>query len=137
MLPMGDIALFSLKTVANVLLQFSLAIVLAYTGYITDSDVEGLSRVMNYILVPLVAFASIGSRLSQEIFMQEGWILAVIGLLACFEFFALGWMLRPIAKPSDRFKRLFCVMMALPNLIALPVEITQVGTIFEVYSVKE
>lgn len=122
---MGDIALFSVKAVANILLQFSLAIVLAYMGYITDKDVEGLSRVMNYILVPLVAFSSIGSRLSQEIFMQEGWILAVIGLFACFEFFALGWLMRPLAKPTNRFKRLFCVMMALPNLIALPVEITQ------------
>ena len=121
---LGALAVLSVKAVANVLLQFSIGIVLAYKGIITNNDVGGFSKAMNYVLVPCLSFSAIGANLSQELFLREGWILAVTGLLACYEFFFLAILVRPLVKPNARFGRLFAVMMALPNAVALPVEIT-------------
>ena len=121
---LGTLAVLSVKVVCSVLLQFSIGIFLAYKGFITNKDVSGFSKAMNYVLVPCLSFSAIGANLSQELFVREGWILAVAGVIVCYEFFFLALLIRPLVKPGEQFGRLFAVMMALPNVVALPVEIT-------------
>lgn len=86
---------------------------------------RSLSTVMNFILIPALTISALGGGLSVELLTDGGWILAVIGCLSSWAFACVGFALRPLARPDPAFARLFVVMSAIPNIVAIPLTIME------------
>lgn len=121
----SSLFLTSLEAISTLLVQYLIGALIAWKGLVTPTDIKGLNSVLHLILIPSLSIASLGEGLSVELLGSEGWILAVIGFLAMVEFALFGLALRTIAKPSAAFHRLFVICCALPNVVAVPLSITQ------------
>ena len=77
------------------------------------------------IALDRATYIALGRGLSVELFVSDGWVLALIGLVSMFEFAAIGLLLRLVALPSPAFRRPFVVAMALPNVVAIPLSVTR------------
>ena len=68
---------------------------------------------------------SLGRGLSPAVFASDGWILALLGSLSMLAYAALAFALRPLAKPEPQFRRVYVLMMAIGNVVAIPLSVTQ------------
>ena len=99
---------------------------MAYKGLVSEANVRSLSPMMNLLLMPSVMIASLGRGLSLEVFLDErSWMLPVIGVCTGWFFGILGIGLRYIARPQPAAARLFVVMQANPNLVAVPITLME------------
>ena len=60
-----------------------------------------------------------------DLFVRDGWVLALIGFVDVRVLAAIGLLHCFVAKPSPSFRRPFVVAMALPNVVAIPLSVTQ------------
>lgn len=121
----GDLFLISLKAIVVLVLQYTVGVIAGYKGIIKESDLRGFSSMMSFILVPVLSLVSLGRGLSVERFRTDGWVLAIIGVTSIWEFALIGYLLRKVARPPPQFHRLFLCMVALPNVVAIPLSISQ------------
>ena len=121
----GALLLTSFKAIASLFLQYLIGATVAWFGIVKESDLRGFGAAMNYVFVPLLSIVALGRGMTVDLFVRDGWVLALIGFLSMFEFAAIGLLLRFVAKPSPSFRRPFVVAMALPNVVAIPLSVTQ------------
>ena len=121
----GALLLTSFKAIASLFLQYLIGATVAWFGIVKESDLRGFGAAMNYVFVPLLSIVALGRGMTADLFVRDGWVLALIGFLSMFEFAAIGLLLRFVAKPSPSFRRPFVVAMALPNVVAIPLSVTQ------------
>ena len=121
----GALLLTSFKAIASLFLQYLIGATVAWFGIVKESDLRGFGAAMNYVFVPLLSIVALGRGMTADLFVRDGWVLALIGFLSMFEFATIGLLLRFVAKPSPSFRRPFVVAMALPNVVAIPLSVTQ------------
>eukprot|EP00908_Phaeocystis_cordata_P000606 Transcript_10670.p2 GENE.Transcript_10670~~Transcript_10670.p2 ORF type:complete len:550 (-),score=217.43 Transcript_10670:89-1738(-) len=121
----SSLLLTSFKVIASLFLQYGIGASVAWVGVIKEQDMQALSALMNVILIPLMSCVSVGRGLSPAIFASDGWILSVLGFITLVEYASFAFLLRPMASPEPQFRRLFVLMMALGNVVAIPLSITQ------------
>mgnify|MGYP007078185642 CR=1 FL=1 len=121
----GALFLTSVQAIANTLIQYVIGVVAAYTNVVREEDLPGFSQMMNFMLVPILTVVSLGSGMSMTLFLSDGWKLALIGLVAEWEFTALALVLRRFVQPSQQFRRLFVLVVCFPNVVAIPLAVTQ------------
>ena len=121
----GALLLTSFKAIASLFLQYLIGATVAWFGIVKESDLRGFGAAMNYVFVPLLSIVALGRGMTVDLFVRDGWVLALIGFLSMFEFAAIGLLLRFVAKPSPSFRRPFVVATALPNVVAIPLSVTQ------------
>lgn len=86
------------------------------------------------ILIPCLIVTSLGKGLRYEVFVTEGWVLAVAGFASSWESALLGLGLRRLARPHPEFSRLFLVMMMVPNVVAIPMSLSETLCIVGAYA---
>jgi predicted permease len=121
------VALFrmSIESVATLLLQYLAGGVAGYFHVVAEADVRTLSNIMNIFLVPCLSIASLGRGLNVDVFTQGGWVLVAIGFVSSIAYAFIGLGIRFIARPQPEFSRLFIVMLAIPNVVAIPIALSQ------------
>lgn len=136
-LPVGALFRMSIESVATLLLQYIAGGAAGYTGLVSEADVRPLGTITNLLLVPCLSISSLGRGLSVEVFVtQNGWVLVVIGFVSSLCYAAIGFALRLIAKPEPAFARLFVIMLAIPNIVAIPIALTQSLCLFGAFDVE-
>ena len=123
--PLGTVFRISIESVVQLLMQYLAGGLAAYFGLISPSDVRSLGSVTNLLLIPCLFIASLGRGLSADVFFDGGWVLVVIGWASGLIYAAIGWVLRFAAKPDPEFERLFVVMLAIPNIVAIPMSLSE------------
>ena len=121
----APILLNSFKVIASLFLQYVVGALVAWAGVIKEADMRAFSAVMNAVLIPVLSVVSLGRGLSPAVFASDGWILALLGSLSMIAYAALAFALRPIAKPEPQFRRVYVLMMAIGNVVAIPLSVTQ------------
>ena len=137
----GVLFLTSFKAIVTLLIQYALGVLLGYRHIIRPSDMRAFSTAMNMLLIPLLSFTSLGRGLTLERFVADGWVLALFGFISLYEFAIIGLALRWVAAPPPVFRRLFVMLVAFPNVVAIPLSITQtlceLGTFDDEYASRE
>ena len=95
----GALLLTSFKAIASLFLQYLIGATVAWFGIVKESDLRGFGAAMNYVFVPLLSIVALGRGMTVDLFVRDGWVLALIGFLSMFEFAAIGLLLRFVAKP--------------------------------------
>ena len=121
----APILLNSFKVIASLFLQYVVGALVAWAGVIKEADMRAFSAVMNAVLIPVLSVVSLGRGLSPAVFASDGWILALLGSLSMIAYAALAFALRPLAKPEPQFRRVYVLMMAIGNVVAIPLSVTQ------------
>ncbi|EOD30775.1 hypothetical protein EMIHUDRAFT_232366 [Emiliania huxleyi CCMP1516] len=121
----SGLLLTSFRVIVSLFIQYAIGAAVAWFGIVREADLRGFGAAMNTIFVPLLSIVALGRGLSVELFVSDGWVLALIGLVSMCEFAAIGLLLRLVALPSPAFRRPFVVAMALPNVVAIPLSVTQ------------
>ena len=116
----------SLESVVTLLLQYIVGALAAYLGFVSQADVPPLGTMTNLLLIPCLSMASLGRGLSVDVFAsQGGWVLVIIGFASSLCYAAFGLVLRRLGKPDPEFRNLFVVMLAIPNVVAIPITLAQ------------
>jgi len=123
---LGSLVVMSIESVATLLLQYLVGALVAYNGLVAEADVRAFGNTMNLILIPCITVVSLGRGITYDLFFSDGgWVLAVIGFTSSLAYAAIGFGLRLIAKPDPAFARLFVVMLAIPNIVAIPISLSE------------
>ena len=89
----GALLLTSFKAIASLFLQYLIGATVAWFGIVKESDLRCSGAAMNYVFVPLLSIVALGRGMTVDLFVRDGWVLALIGFLSMFEFAAIGLLL--------------------------------------------
>ena len=116
----------SIESVATLIVQYLAGAVAAYLNLISEEQVQAIGGPMNLLLIPCLIISSLGKGISYDLLVRQGgWILAAIGFISSLAYAAIGFGLRILAKPEPAFARLFIVMLAVPNVVAIPISLSE------------
>lgn len=123
----GDFVSISIESIASLVLQYLIGSVAGYYHLVTEADVRSISPMLSKIILPCLAIAALGAGLSFNLcFRQGGWILFIIGGLSPYALYLpVGCLMRRIAQPEPEFSRLFLVMLCIPNIVAIPISLSE------------
>lgn len=123
--PLGELLLISIESVSSLIVQYIIGGLAGYLRLVPE-QMGSFSMTMNLILIPCLTITSLGRGISFELFfIGGGWVLAVIAFVSSLAYALIALGLRTLAKPDRAFSRLFVVMVAIPNVVAIPIAISE------------
>lgn len=118
------IILASMKSVAAFALLFAWAAGLASNGIVDQVLLSRLAKLSKIMMIPSLTFHSIAGGLSPEL-LREQWILSVAGAVVVATGMIVGHFGAIILRVPLTLRPWFVLVVAQPNLIALPLVLVE------------